>query len=307
MKIEKYISALMFRYQCVIVPSFGAFLSENHSAYYDEKANAFYPPHKRLSFNINLIYNDGLLAQHVAAMENISYNDALVAIKKQVQVWKDSLEKTNKVFLPQIGEFHKMEENNIVFYPCGSSTFIKTSFGLSAVEAPILVRDTPIITTVKSTNSKRALIRFIPYAASVAILIGVSSFIIPNAVDSYKEHQLLRVQKSVQNQLETKIQQATFFIEPNLNTISIPVIEKKDKTIPTPYYIVASAFRNLDGAKSEAEKLKKSGYTDAIVLDKNKFGMFPVSYGGYENKDIAQKELRKIHRNLNKDAWILLQ
>lgn len=297
----------MFRYQCVIVPSFGAFLSENQSAFYDEKANAFYPPHKRLSFNINLIYNDGLLAQHIAAMENISYNDALVAIKKQVQIWKDSLETTNKVFLSQIGEFHKMEENNIVFYPCGSSTFIKTSFGLSAVEAPILVKDNPIINTVKSTNTKRTLSRVLPYAASVAILIGVTSFVIPNAIQSYKEHQLLSVQKSVQNQLETKIQQATFFIEPNLNTISIPVIEKKDKKIATPYYIVASAFRNIDGAKSEAEKLKKSGYIDAVVLDKNKFGMFPVSYGGYENKDIAQKELRKIHRNLNKDAWILLQ
>lgn len=296
----------MFRYQCVIVPNFGAFLSENQSAYYDEKANVFYPPHKRLSFNINLISNDGLLAQHIAAKENISYNDALAIIKKQVQLWKESLQTTNSVFLSQIGEFKKMEEDTIVFYPCGSSTFLKTSFGLSALTPPSLTISNTTINKTLVAKKQKNLSWVLPYAASAAILVGLSTYLIPTGYNLYKENQTLHLQKNVQNELESKIQQATFFIEPSLTTVKLPVVEK-DKQAITPYYIIASAFRNEEGAISAAEELKNNGYTDALVLTKNKYGMYPVSYGGYANKETAQKELRKIHRTINQDAWVLLQ
>jgi hypothetical protein len=44
MKIEKYISALLYRYQCVTVPGFGAFLTEWQSAQVIEGQHSFIPP-----------------------------------------------------------------------------------------------------------------------------------------------------------------------------------------------------------------------------------------------------------------------
>ena len=44
MKIEQYISQLLYRYQCVTVPGFGAFLTEFQSAQLDENSHSFYPP-----------------------------------------------------------------------------------------------------------------------------------------------------------------------------------------------------------------------------------------------------------------------
>ena len=69
MNIEHYISQLLYRYQCVTVPGFGAFLTEIQSAQWVESANSFYPPKKLISFNTNIKNNDGLLANHIARAE----------------------------------------------------------------------------------------------------------------------------------------------------------------------------------------------------------------------------------------------
>ena len=75
--IEKHISALLYRYQCVIVPGFGAFLTETKPASLDADTHTFYPPKKQISFNANLKNNDGLLANHIALQEKISYGEAV--------------------------------------------------------------------------------------------------------------------------------------------------------------------------------------------------------------------------------------
>ena len=93
MKIEKYISALLYRYQCVTVPGFGAFLTEIQSAQLNGNTNTFYPPKKMVSFNPHLKNNDGLLANHVALQEKISYDDAVIAVQNEVAVWKDQLQR----------------------------------------------------------------------------------------------------------------------------------------------------------------------------------------------------------------------
>ena len=57
MQFERYISDLLYRYECVIIPEFGAFLTQNVSAKVHESTNAFYPPKKALSFNEQLKNN----------------------------------------------------------------------------------------------------------------------------------------------------------------------------------------------------------------------------------------------------------
>lgn len=68
MKIEVYISQLLYRYQCVTVPGFGAFLTETHSAQLNESTNSF-SSKKTISFNSRIKNNDGLLANHIAQAE----------------------------------------------------------------------------------------------------------------------------------------------------------------------------------------------------------------------------------------------
>ena len=79
MNIEPYIAQLLYRYQCVTVPGFGAFLTEIQSAQLIESSNSFFPPRKMISFNGYLKNNDGLLANHIAQSEKTSYEYAVSA------------------------------------------------------------------------------------------------------------------------------------------------------------------------------------------------------------------------------------
>ena len=76
MQLETYISDLLYRYDCVTVPEFGAFLTQRKSAEVHETTNAFYPPKKMLSFNEQIQNNDGLLAKYIADVEKIPFEIA---------------------------------------------------------------------------------------------------------------------------------------------------------------------------------------------------------------------------------------
>ena len=103
MMIEKHISALLYRYQCVTIPNFGAFITETVSARYNETTNTFVPPKKTILFNSLLQQNDGLLANHIALEENISFKEALTLIQEQCILWKDALNINKIVYLKNIG------------------------------------------------------------------------------------------------------------------------------------------------------------------------------------------------------------
>ena len=89
MKMDYYISQLLYRYQCVTVPGFGAFLTEIQSAQLHENSHSFYPPKKLVSFNAYLKNNDGLLANHIAQSEKMSYEVAVSVIENHLQINKE--------------------------------------------------------------------------------------------------------------------------------------------------------------------------------------------------------------------------
>ena len=73
MIIAKYISDLLYRYDCVIVPDFGGFVANRIGAKVNNFTHTFSPPSKQLTFNSLLKHNDGLLANYIASSENISF------------------------------------------------------------------------------------------------------------------------------------------------------------------------------------------------------------------------------------------
>src|SRR6478752_7743298 len=115
MKIEHYISQLLYRHQCVTVPGFGAFLAEIHSAQFNEVSNTFFPPKKVVSFNALLKNNDGLLANHISLSEKVDYETAVQKIKGEVDSWSHALENYQPILLHNIGIIKINSEGNQVF------------------------------------------------------------------------------------------------------------------------------------------------------------------------------------------------
>jgi nucleoid DNA-binding protein len=141
MRIDQPISQLLYRYQCVTVPGFGAFLTEIKSAQLVEISNTFYPPKKVISFNVNVKNNDGLLANHIAQTERLSYAEAVEQIEDAVQNWKKELHTSNSVSIKNIGKLSLNTENNIIFEPLESLNYLTDAFGLASFISPPVKRE----------------------------------------------------------------------------------------------------------------------------------------------------------------------
>ena len=141
MRIEQHISQLLYRYQCVTVPGFGAFLTENRSAQLVQDTNTFYPPKKVLSFNFHLKNNDGLLANHISLCEKIDYDKAVALIEEEVTAWKFSIQKSEALTLKNIGKLSLNSENSLVFEPIDNLNYATDSFGLTSFISPKIKRE----------------------------------------------------------------------------------------------------------------------------------------------------------------------
>ena len=136
----KYISELLYRYECVILPGFGAFLTRRQPATIQEGSATFYPPKKLISFNRQLQNNDGLLANYIASAENISYTDALAKIQRYVLSINEKMSSGQRVELDKIGIFYTSVENTLQFEPLQDENYLTEAFGLSSFSSPTISR-----------------------------------------------------------------------------------------------------------------------------------------------------------------------
>lgn len=317
MKIETYIAQLLYRYQCVTVPGFGAFLTEIQSAQLNESTNSFFPPKKMISFNSQIKNNDGLLANHIASAEKTSYGFAVSAIAFEILNWKKELEENGILQLKNIGEIRLSKDNNLIFTPNQQSNYLTSSFGLSPFVSPLVKREIfekqieeiiqkPTIDLYTDTNRKSSN-PYTKYAAILVLALGITGSIGYPLYQNQIATQTLVVESAVQKKVEHKIQEATFFIQNPLPAVTLSVDTPKaleNKSLS--YHIIAGAFRSEQNAKKAYNELIKEGY-EARMLGENKHGLFPVLYGSYATMIEAEKAQIEIRKAENPDAWILIE
>jgi hypothetical protein len=315
MMIEKYISALLYRYQCVTVPGFGAFLAETSPARLDSTTHTFYPPKKLISFNANLKNNDGLLANHIALQENISYDEAVAALQKQTTQWLYMLEGGQPLMLKNLGQLTRNAEGSLVFTPDTPVNYLTDAFGLSAFTSPAVKREehtTTIAITEEAeeevpvllTAQRRRTYPYLKYAALFAVAFTAAGAGYKTWHEQKVAEETLLVQQQVQEEVQQRIQQATFFIDNPLPAVNLTV---KEEITVMPYHIVAGAYRSEENAATAVAQLKNKGYAKARAIEKNKFGLYPVIYGSYTDAAEAQNDMNTIRKNENSEAWILIK
>jgi hypothetical protein len=309
MKIEQYISQLLFRYQCVTVPGFGAFLTEFQSAQLDENSHSFYPPKKMVSFNPFIKNNDGLLANHLAQAEKISYEIAVDIIHNEVSHWKTKIQEFGSFSVKNVGDFSLNSENNIVFVPIDQINYLTASFGLSSFVSPAVKREVykeeveqleekaPVI----FTPEKRRNYSVLKYAAVFLLSAGITGTVGYKYYENKIAQETLIVETNVQKKVNQKIQEATFYISNPLPAVTLTVPEEK-----LPYSVVAGAFRIESNAEEQYQRLLELGFKKAKRLAPNKHGLFPVVYGSYSTYSEAHEAMKNIQKLDNKYAWLLV-
>lgn len=313
MQIEKHISDLLYRYQCVTVPGFGAFLTETVSAHVTGSASSFFPPKKVVSFNANVKNNDGLLANHVALQEKMSYELAVIKIGDVVNEWTYLLQNRNRVVLKNIGEISVNNEMNWVFEPANTINYLTDSFGLTPFVSPEITREV-LKQEVEALEEKAPIIftperkrdySYLKYAAVFVVMLGAGGFGYKTYYDQQIETKTLAVQKKVQEKVQQQIQEATFVISAPVEAVELSVAAPVEEKMP--YHLVAGAYRSEVNAKKAIAELKAAGFENAKMLPINKHNLYPVVYGSFKNLNEAQTERKNIQKSHNAEAWLLIE
>ncbi|OED45131.1 hypothetical protein AB832_01515 [Flavobacteriaceae bacterium (ex Bugula neritina AB1)] len=331
-----YISELLYRYECVIVPGFGAFLTKRQPASIQESTQAFFPPQKLISFNSQLQNNDGLLANYIAQAEHISYTDAVAKIQRYVLSLQNKINQGKHVVLDGIGSFYSSTENTLQFEPSQDINYLTEAFGLSSFISPSILREKQEIPKVHSqvnretykkqvetleettpitfTPEKRRERPYMKYAAIAVVALGIGGFVAVSKINrdnkAYNDNLIVEAT----NQAENKIQQATFEISSPLPAINLttiraektePIIDESSSLSPK-YHVVAGAYRIKTNAKKKVQKLNAQGF-NATLIGVNKFGLHQVVYNSYTDRNEALLALSTIKKQQDSNAWLLIK
>ena len=300
MILANYIKDLLYRYDCVIVPNFGGFITNRMSASYNTSTSNFLPPFKQIAFNNNLKENDGLLANYIASVESISFEDANKTIATAVNNWNVNLQ-NESLELKEVGVLSLNENQQIIFEPNTNVNYLAESFGLANVTTSEIERQKAILkplVPVTNTDNKKVLPTLLKYAATAAILLTLG-YVGNNLYQQNKQNTILAFQEKA---LEKKIQAATFTIANPLPTIELNVV----KEVAKPFHIVAGAFQFPENANKKVNQLKKEGY-QASIIGVNKWGLTEVVFSSFADRNDAINELYKIQDSVSKDAWLLVK
>ena len=315
MGISQYIETLLYRYQCVVVPSFGAFLTQNKPAYLQKESNSFFPPSRELSFNAQLHTNDGLLVSHIAQIEKKPYEEVLKSVEEQAKSWLRELQQEGKLDLSPLGEFRLNPEGNNRFRPADRNNYLTSSFGLSAVLANPVAREVMkeevealeerIPFSITPEQREHPGIRpYFKYAAVIllALATGLSGY------TWYRQQTEAEglVRAEAQKQVSRQIQEATIFgAQPlELPSITLEIDRAAKNEGDGVHYIIAGAFRVRENADKKIRQLRQQGF-DAHYVGQNPFGLHQVAYSSYTDPKQALDSLRKIKRTVSEDAWLL--
>lgn len=309
MQLTTYITDLLYRYECVIIPGFGAFLTRSKSAHIDALSNTFHPPSKIVSFNKQLQANDGLFANYVASIEKCSYETALQRIRNYTAQISKELSEGKKVSFKNIGVFSLNEEKSLQFEPLEQQNFNASAFGLSSFTSPKIIREVfkepaealedkaPIV----FTSETRAAKPYLKYAAIAVIALSAISFgglrIYENQVQRFNYAERQKANSLIDNQ----IQEATFIIENPLPVLNLQLPKHSGM-----YHIVAGAYRMEKNANKKIEQLREKGYSP-LKMETTRYGLHQVLYSSFEDRKEALRNLHDIQRTENADAWLLIK
>ena len=190
MELHQLIYNLLFKEQCVIVPDLGGFITRDSPSGINPMTKEIKPRTKSVFFNAHMLYDDGLLINHVSSLEKISFDDAKDLIASKVSDIKNVLEVNKKLSFGEIGELIKNNEGNIILLVNKNLNLNLSTFGLESIGLKPIKRELEEVVTVPITEENEVIVqeiaesqrsnRWMPIAASVLLLATLGYFAFAN-------------------------------------------------------------------------------------------------------------------------------
>jgi nucleoid DNA-binding protein len=326
--IEQYISDLLYKFDTVILPGFGAFVLKYKPASLDANTNQLLPPAKIVSFDASLKNNDGILANYISEIEKISFFEACSTILAFVEETTKILDSGNSFTIQKVGSFSKAAENGIIFTSDTSTNYNLETFGMGSVAAPSVktsnIASAPPQTPSSATIPLQKKHRFPKAAIWILIIVialggsGVALFIIkPDFVQNLSISELLSPSDKKENseiKPEQKVSEKHEVLKENISQDTIAAdTSSQNKNVENNqaiqntdgnFHIISASFRIKENADNYVQTLKQKGYDSKAFFLEDK-GLYVVSYNSYASKAEADEALRKIQSTENANAWVL--
>jgi len=157
MNLAKEISFLLYKHNCVILPGFGAFLLREKVAERNEVAKYALPKQKVVTFNKQIVNNDGLVANYLSTVYNCSYESGLAKIEEYTTTLWDVLKTKRNAEVAEIGTFYYTQDDKLVFVPYHSVNFDTASYGLPKLRLKTL-ENNKVVAPVKITPEEKTVV-----------------------------------------------------------------------------------------------------------------------------------------------------
>lgn len=166
-----HIEHLAVEHDCVIVPGFGAFISQYSAS---KNADGVIITLKRsISFNMSIAHNDGLLVNSLMRRERIGFDDATEEIRNYVSSLRCQLRHEGEVPVGRLGFLKFNNDESLEFFPFASLFANNEYFGLSALTLRPLAE--LVAEEIAEQKPKQRIIpfarKFMRVAASIILLL----------------------------------------------------------------------------------------------------------------------------------------
>jgi CCDC81-like prokaryotic HU domain 1/CCDC81-like prokaryotic HU domain 2/SPOR domain len=323
MKIEEYISELLFENDCVIVPDFGGFVCNYAPARIDPVKHLWEPPGKRIIFNKSLTRNDGLLAHYISGKFKMPYSQVVESIAKEVKRYKENIEKDKRLMLENIGLLFLDENGNLLFQQDNKLNYLAESFGLSSFYY-LPAEETK---TVRSPE-KKVRVRVYAAAAVITALVGSAFWfsMLEKQTDlrfsnlnifakreipqyAFSPANYLNLPKSVSEPFAVFITNSAAPVTINKSTSPSPVNSKTITGKPLAenqsqsYSIIVGSFLEKEHADNLISQFNKE-HISLSIIGRNPQGLYLVGYGKFSSHEAAASEKDNFRKKFIKDAWV---
>jgi nucleoid DNA-binding protein len=318
--ITAFIRELLFSHDCVIIPGFGGFIGNYAPAGIDRNTGMFNPPVKQISFNCNLVHNDGLLAGRISEQHKVSYRDARSIVDDFAADLRRKLDRGEKIDFISIGTFVKDNEGNIIFEPDGSVNYNLDSYGFESFRYMPLgsydVRKRIMKHAPKEPSGTISMRRLLWRAAVVIPLLAIL-VAVPIRTDLFRgKVQTVTLNPLVKAEFEHNKSEVDASREESAPVTIMPAAAVSPSEVAAPaatpgtwvaptlrqgYFVITGSFQAERNALLQASQLREEGFLPEVVEGKN--GYFRVCAMFCENFATALQKKDSIAKKYP-GSWI---
>ncbi len=282
----------MSRHNCVILPGIGAFLAHKVPASYNAKEQIFMPPHRELGFNPNITVDDALLLSEYVSAENISYDNAEKALKRDITSLRRVLSSKGVCCFGELGTFHMNINGKISFVPNDNAIDDPENYGLEPLSVSLLSQCKEKTIVIKRSDFSR-------YVAVAAAIILAFFFVTPVSDSAYEQSMQASITQVTTKQsapVKVATESEMYTISPIDDTVTENIHTEPVEAVVTETVEQPVAVETIEETVIEEAATPQTVEKTKVIEPQKVYSIIVASSPNPQNAELAIKELtRKMH------------